>query len=509
MQLHDPGVLDLLSDLSALAASAPEGEILEKAVARERERLSAPMRVAIVGLIKAGKSTLMNALLGAPILPTGLDETTYNVNWLAYGPEPRLVVYREGSDDGEVMPFSELDTLARRSSAAHVARDVRLIKIEYPAGILKDINLIDTPGLGSSHVVDSERTKSFLKTAVEASEQAVSEADAILYLFSRSLHEADHELLKAFQGATMARASPLNAVGVLTQVDRYWPDVEDPYAAGAKVCARLFAVPQVRQTLFRVLPVSGLVALQAVAAAPSDVSDLDELVRLPDAVFSRLTVSVQRFVSLEGADIPLPRERRRELIEALGLFLMARVRALVGSGRAQSTAVALDLLRAESGVPDVEAVLREHFGLRSRMIKARMAVERIRDLTFRMRAGASDPARRLGAEAAIRIEHFGVASLAFDAYDVQRSVVCGELPLNDGERDAIMRLTGDAGDGLAARLGLAESAGAAARQARALELSAHWRARAEESEMLARPEARQFHKIRRIAELCHELARGR
>ena len=34
------------------------------------ERLDAPLRVAIAGKIKAGKSTLLNALLGEEIAPT-------------------------------------------------------------------------------------------------------------------------------------------------------------------------------------------------------------------------------------------------------------------------------------------------------------------------------------------------------------------------------------------------------------------------------------------------------
>ncbi len=57
------------------------------------QRLHEPMRVAIVGLIKAGKSTLMNALLGQSVVATGEVEATFNVNWLRYSDRSRLLVH--------------------------------------------------------------------------------------------------------------------------------------------------------------------------------------------------------------------------------------------------------------------------------------------------------------------------------------------------------------------------------------------------------------------------------
>jgi ABC-type uncharacterized transport system ATPase component len=55
--------------------------------------LNQPMRLAIVGMIKAGKSTLMNALLGEEVVATGTVEATFNVNFLQYGDRPSLRVF--------------------------------------------------------------------------------------------------------------------------------------------------------------------------------------------------------------------------------------------------------------------------------------------------------------------------------------------------------------------------------------------------------------------------------
>ena len=49
-------------------------EQLRAAIAEARGHLDEPMRVAIVGQIKAGKSTMLNALLGEELVATGTEE---------------------------------------------------------------------------------------------------------------------------------------------------------------------------------------------------------------------------------------------------------------------------------------------------------------------------------------------------------------------------------------------------------------------------------------------------
>ena len=66
---------------------------LHLVLTQARASLGKPMRVAIVGLIKAGKSTVMNALLGETVVPTGAVEATFNVNWLHYAPKPVLLTH--------------------------------------------------------------------------------------------------------------------------------------------------------------------------------------------------------------------------------------------------------------------------------------------------------------------------------------------------------------------------------------------------------------------------------
>ena len=56
------------------------------------ERLSEPLRVAIAGRLKAGKSTLVNALIGRRVAPTAVGECTRVVTRFRYGPADRVDV---------------------------------------------------------------------------------------------------------------------------------------------------------------------------------------------------------------------------------------------------------------------------------------------------------------------------------------------------------------------------------------------------------------------------------
>src|SRR5205807_2060433 len=59
-----------------------------------------PLTVLIVGEFNAGKTTLVNALLGEAILPTGIVPTTATINVIGNGHEhSATVVYRDGRED--------------------------------------------------------------------------------------------------------------------------------------------------------------------------------------------------------------------------------------------------------------------------------------------------------------------------------------------------------------------------------------------------------------------------
>ena len=129
-----------------------------------REQLRQPMRVAVVGLIKAGKSTMMNALLGEKLVATGTTEATFNVNWLKYGEQKSLMVHYKDGRSPESKSFEELESLTLRADANRdYLLSIKHIEVFYPNPILQTLNLIDTPGLASYYQDDSANTRDFLK----------------------------------------------------------------------------------------------------------------------------------------------------------------------------------------------------------------------------------------------------------------------------------------------------------------------------------------------------------
>ena len=132
-----------------------------------------PPLVSVMGEYSVGKSTFINALLGAELLPTGEGVTTGTVVWLRYAEDERArVVYH----DGHVLERNTLgavDALVREDEEGQTARDIRHVELFLDTPILRRINIVDTPGLNAPFPEHAETTEEFLE-----------KSDAILFLFN-------------------------------------------------------------------------------------------------------------------------------------------------------------------------------------------------------------------------------------------------------------------------------------------------------------------------------------
>src|SRR3954447_15183389 len=94
-------VRDLLTSAAKSYAGTPHESTLTAVV----ERMDEPLRVAIAGKVKAGKSTLLNALVGEELAPTDAGECTKLVTWYIGGHAVRGVAVHKGGRR-EQRPFS-------------------------------------------------------------------------------------------------------------------------------------------------------------------------------------------------------------------------------------------------------------------------------------------------------------------------------------------------------------------------------------------------------------------
>ena len=115
------------------------------------------LQIAVLGQFKRGKSTFLNALLGEPVLPTGVLPLTAVPTFIRWAPEPGIVVtYLDGrteqSPAAELAQITvELFRLVTEEGNPHNEAEIARVDLSFPASVLgHGIVLIDTPGIGST-----------------------------------------------------------------------------------------------------------------------------------------------------------------------------------------------------------------------------------------------------------------------------------------------------------------------------------------------------------------------
>lgn len=108
------------------------------------------LRLLVVGEAKRGKSSLLNALLGAAVLPTGVVPLTSVATVLRYGPAPRCTVLLAGAEP-QPWPLERLAELVTQTENPDNRRGVAEVVVELPSPLLVGVELVDTPGVGSVH----------------------------------------------------------------------------------------------------------------------------------------------------------------------------------------------------------------------------------------------------------------------------------------------------------------------------------------------------------------------
>lgn len=145
--------------LDRMASHAGQPELAAAARALYRRVEERRFTVAVIGEFKRGKSTFLNALLGADVLPADVVPTTATLNRVTWGSRPSVsLVYHDGRPPQSIpiealaSHVTQLDETAQRNAAA-----VREAVIQYPVRLCRnDVDLIDTPGLSDeAHLTET------------------------------------------------------------------------------------------------------------------------------------------------------------------------------------------------------------------------------------------------------------------------------------------------------------------------------------------------------------------
>ena len=355
-------VRPLLDDAITLYGGDPVGAELETA----RKRLDEPLRVAIAGKVKAGKSTLLNALVGEELAPTDAGECTKIVTWYHDGLTYRVTLYPLSGEPAQVQFTRDAGAIDVDLGGRGVG-EVERLDVEWPAASLRDMTLIDTPGLGSLTTEVSARTTAFLTP----DDERPGQADAVLYLM-KHLHSEDVDFLESFHD-DVGQASPVNAIAVLSRADEVAVGRLDAMESAARIAHRYETDPKVRRLCQAVVPVAGLIAQSGETLTEDEFRALQRLAAAPPADADRLMLTADRFLHAETVVELTPLEREH-LADRFGLFGVRLAVDLLRNGTVKDSPGLARALVERSGIAQLRNILRDQFGSRRDLLKARSAL---------------------------------------------------------------------------------------------------------------------------------------
>ncbi|OPY48364.1 MAG: GTPase Era [Methanoregulaceae archaeon PtaU1.Bin222] len=277
--------------ITILRDLGPVMEPQEKTLTGLRDRLAeGRFQLAVLGQFKRGKSTLLNALLGEDILPSSVIPLTAIPTFIRYGEGRSIHVHFQDQRKEEIYPSDNANWMSK-TLLGYVSEDVNpknakgvsYVEITHPSPILREVVLIDTPGIGSTHRHNTEMTLNFLP-----------QCDAALFLVSADppITEVEVDFLRQVREKVARVFFVLNKIDYLSESER-----QTALAFLKKVLEESIGVTPDGQ----IFPVS---AKQALAAKEKGDAALLDASGLP-----RITGHLIEF---------LAREKNRVLQEAVG-----------------------------------------------------------------------------------------------------------------------------------------------------------------------------------------------
>jgi GTPase SAR1 family protein len=163
------GIANIRADLLGVFATLENVAVLQEAQEASRGISLLKEKVeqnrfclTVVGQFKRGKTSFLNALLGADVLPVAILPLTSVVTILHYGEIPNAEVVSQ-SGIRTAIKLCELVQYVTEKGNPQNARGVSYVEVGYPSEYLRGgVTLVDTPGIGSVYTHNTQVTYDFL-----------------------------------------------------------------------------------------------------------------------------------------------------------------------------------------------------------------------------------------------------------------------------------------------------------------------------------------------------------
>ncbi|OPY59211.1 MAG: Bacterial dynamin-like protein [Pelotomaculum sp. PtaU1.Bin035] len=200
--------LGLLEDIANQREVAHIAEYLEEI---KQKLLQGRFNLVVLGEFKRGKTTFLNALLGADLLPTAVVPLTSIVTLIRYGEKfSAKVTFLD--EHVEETTLGEMPAYITEEGNPGNEKKVKLVELEYPSPYLKDgVVLIDTPGVGSIYQNNTDETYNYLP-----------KLDAAIFLLSsdQPISQSELDFLKDIEQYSAKTFFILNKIDYLTEQDQ-------------------------------------------------------------------------------------------------------------------------------------------------------------------------------------------------------------------------------------------------------------------------------------------------
>lgn len=117
-------------------------------------------RLLVLGDMKRGKSTFLNALIGENLLPSDVNPCTALLTVLKYGPQKQVTIYHSDGREPKQIDFKQFkqdytidpeEAKALEQKKQQAFPDVSHAVVEYPLALLeKGVEIVDSPGLNDT-----------------------------------------------------------------------------------------------------------------------------------------------------------------------------------------------------------------------------------------------------------------------------------------------------------------------------------------------------------------------